>query len=64
MRQMRLPAAKTESRITPLESAGTLQGKLQIASYLSSDIEGGTVPVSQCVGLSVIVSRSSPPVVS
>ncbi len=29
-----------------------------------SDIEGGAAPVSQCVGLSVIVSLSSPPAIN
>ena len=33
-------------------------------TYFPSDIEGGTVPVSQCTGLSVIVSLSSPPSIS
>jgi hypothetical protein len=33
-------------------------------SHYLSDIEGGGGPVSQCVGLSVIVSLSSPPAIN
>jgi hypothetical protein len=33
------------------------------SSYLS-DMEGGSEPVSQCVGLSVIVSLNSPPAIN